>query len=118
MAIRFVALETDLVISLRAGAPDANGLVPERGITPADGYPCRHCLGLMAKGEAYLTLAHRPFPALQPYAELGPIFLHANDCPRGGGDAVLPAFLNSPRYMVRGLWHRHHRGDRRNSSSS
>jgi hypothetical protein len=118
MAIRFVALETDLVISLRAGAPDANGLVPERGITPADGYPCRHCLGLMAKGEAYLTLAHRPFPALQPYAELGPIFLHANDCPRGGGDAVFPAFLNSPRYMVRGLWHRHHRGDRRNSSSS
>jgi Protein of unknown function (DUF1203) len=102
MAIRFVALETALVLCLRDGAPDGNGMVPERGITPADGYPCRHCLGLIAKGDAYLTLAHRPFPALQPYAELGPIFLHANDCPRGGGNAAIPTFLNSPRYMVRG----------------
>ena len=102
MAIRFVALETALVMRLRDGAPDGNGMVPERGMTPADGYPCRHCLGLIAKGDAYLTLAHRPFPALQPYAELGPIFLHANDCPRGGSDAEIPKFLNSPHYMVRG----------------
>jgi Protein of unknown function (DUF1203) len=102
MMIQFVALATDLVNRLRAGAADANGQVPERGVTPADGYPCRHCLGLIAKGDPYLTLAHRPFPALQPYAELGPVFLHANECPRGGGDATIPAFLNSPRYMVRG----------------
>jgi hypothetical protein len=102
MAIRFVALETELVGRLRAGGPDANGLVAERSVTPVAGYPCRHCLALIAKGEAYLTLAHRPFPALQPYAELGPIFLHADDCDRGGGDAALPKFLDSPRYMVRG----------------
>jgi Protein of unknown function (DUF1203) len=102
MAIRFVALESALVARLRDGAPDANGMAPECGITPADGYPCRHCLGQIAKGDAYLTLAHRPFPALQPYAELGPIFLHASNCPRGGGDAAIPGFLNSPRYMVRG----------------
>jgi Protein of unknown function (DUF1203) len=102
MPIRFVALETTMVVNLRKGASDSNGLPPERGITPADGYPCRHCLGLIAKGASYLTLAHRPFPTLQPYAELGPIFLHADNCARGGGDATIPNFLNSPRYMVRG----------------
>lgn len=102
MAIRFIALETAHVERLQAGAADANGMVAERSITPVDGYPCRHCLALIAKGEAYLTLAHRPFPALQPYAELGPIFLHASGCQRGGGDAAIPKFLNSPRYMVRG----------------
>jgi hypothetical protein len=102
MTIRFIALETDLVQRLRAGGSDSYGLAPERGITAADGYPCRHCLGLIAKGDAYLTLAHRPFPALQPYAELGPIFLHAADCPRGGGTAAIPTFLDSPRYLLRG----------------
>jgi hypothetical protein len=71
-------------------------------VTPAHGYPCRHCLGLIAKGDSYLTLAHRPFPTLHPYAELGPIFLHANDCPRGGGDSAIPIFLNSAHYIVRG----------------
>jgi hypothetical protein len=102
MSIRFVALETALVRRLRDGGPDANGQTPERGVTPADGYPCRHCLGPIGKGEPYLTLALRPFPAPQPYAEIGPVFLHAGDCPRGGGDAGIPGFLDSPRYMVRG----------------
>jgi hypothetical protein len=102
MSIRFIALETALVHSLQAGHPDANGLAPERGLAPEDGYPCRHCLGDIKKGEPYLTLAHRPFPAPQPYAEIGPIFLHAEPCRRGGGTAAIPAFLDSPRYIVRG----------------
>ncbi len=91
MSIRFVALDSALVHRLQAGHPDANGQAPERGIAPKDGYPCRHCLGMIAKGEAFLTLAHRPFPAPQPYAEVGPIFLHVEPCARGGGDATNPA---------------------------
>jgi hypothetical protein len=39
-----------------------------------------------------LILAHRPFPAPQPYAETGPIFLCAGDCPRWEGDGVPPIF--------------------------
>ncbi len=40
-----------------------------------------------------LTLsALRPFPALQPYAETGPVFLCADDCPRWEGDGVPPIF--------------------------
>jgi hypothetical protein len=102
MAIRFVALETELVTEWRAGGADANGHLPERSMTPQDGYPCRHCLTPMAAREVYLTLAHRPFPAPQPYAEMGPIFVHADPCTRGGGDGQIPTFLDSPRYMVRG----------------
>jgi hypothetical protein len=101
MAICFVALDPGLVTRWRSGAVDANGQAPERGVTPTGGYPCRHCLTLMAKGVAYLTLAHRPFPTLNPYAEVGPIFVHANSCPHGGGTDI-PQFLDSPRYIVRG----------------
>ena len=48
-----------------------------------------------------LILAHRPFPAPQPYAELGPIFLCADACAPGGGSDI-PEILASPDYIIRG----------------
>jgi Protein of unknown function (DUF1203) len=102
MPIRFAALDTDLVSRWQAGAPDANGQTPERCISDGAGIPCRHTLAMVPKGEPFLVLAHRPFPAPQPYAEVGPIFVHAEPRPQGGGDGRIPAFLNSPRYIVRG----------------
>lgn len=102
MSIRFVALDDAIVTALRNGAADANGQMPERRRAEESGLPCRYCLQDIAAGEPYLTLAHRPFPALQPYAEVGPVFLHADPCKRGGGDARLPPFLDSAAYIVRG----------------
>ncbi len=105
MSIRFIALDEDVVATLRSGGLDANGQIPEVNRAESDGLPCRFCLSDIKIGEAYLTLAHRPFPALQPYAEVGPIFLHAEACRRGGGDGRLPEFLDSPQYIVRGYGH-------------
>jgi hypothetical protein len=101
MAIRFVPIPTETVRALQAGAPDANGQVPERHVASGSGNPCRHCLGMIPQGAPMLVLAHRPFPAPQPYAEVGPIFLCADPCPPGGG-ADLPVMLASPDYIVRG----------------
>ena len=81
MTLKFSGMPSDVAAAYRAGAPDANGQVPERKISDGDSVPCRHCLGYVEKGEAYLVLGYRPFPALQPYAEVGPIFLHAETCP-------------------------------------
>lgn len=102
MQIRFVALDSETVARYRAGAPDANGQAAERHVSPQDGLPCRHCLRLIKKGEPFLIVGHRPFPSPQPYAEVGPIFLHAETCARGGADDKLPEFLASPAYIVRG----------------
>ena len=82
MSIRFVPMPEETVAQLRAGGPDANGQPPERRIASEGGLPCRCCMADIAAGEAYLTLAYRPFPAPQPYAEVGPVFLHAEACPR------------------------------------
>jgi hypothetical protein len=106
MSIRFVALDSAIVETLRHGGPDANGQVPEFAVSNGSGVPCRHCLAQVASGERYLILAHRPFPEPQPYAELGPIFLHADGCPRGGG-AQTPPMLASAHYIVRGYSDRH-----------
>ena len=102
MTIRFKALPTESVRALQRGAPDAYGFVPERKVSDGDGVPCRHCLKEVAAGEEYLVLAYRPFPALQPYAETGPIFLHARECERAEEGEALPDMLTSRDYIVRG----------------
>ncbi|MFK0691606.1 DUF1203 domain-containing protein [Mesorhizobium sp. IMUNJ 23033] len=102
MTIQFKALPTEDVRALQRGGPDAYGHTPERSISDGDGVPCRHCLKNVAAGDAYLILAYRPFPELQPYAETGPIFLHAQECERADEAEALPDMLESSDYIVRG----------------
>jgi Protein of unknown function (DUF1203) len=101
MTIHFHPIPTDVVRAYQAGGSDANGQMPERQVSDGHGNPCRHCLKMIPKGAEMLVLAHRPFPAPQPYAELGPVFLCAAPCKAGGGDAV-PEALAAPEYIVRG----------------
>ena len=91
MTLMFSGMPSELATAYRAGAMDANGQAPERAISDGDGVPCRHCLGYVQQGEPYLILAYRPFPAPQPYAEVGPVFLHAAPCPAYGAAQGLPA---------------------------
>ena len=101
MTIRFTPIPTDIARAYQAGGPDANGQVPENKVSDGGGNPCRHCLQMIPKGAGMLVLAHRPFPAPQPYAEVGPIFLCADACDAGNAQAF-PAILNSPQYILRG----------------
>jgi hypothetical protein len=100
--ITFTAMASAQADAYRAGAADAYGNQPERMTSPGGGMPCRHCLGHIAEGEEMLVLAYRPFPSLQPYAETGPIFLHAKACPSYEAVEELPPMLTSPDYIVRG----------------
>ncbi|MBZ9680054.1 MULTISPECIES: DUF1203 domain-containing protein [unclassified Mesorhizobium] len=102
MTIQFTALPTENVRALQRGGPDAYGRTPERKNSDGDGMPCRHCLRNIAAGDVYLILAYRPFPDPQPYAETGPIFLHAQECERAVGTREPPEILDSPDYIVRG----------------
>lgn len=91
LAIR--GIPSEVAEHLWAGGPDANGQPPLRRPALGMANPCRHCLELIADGEDKLVLAHRPFAALQPYAETGPIFLHARQCSRYDGES-LPAWFD------------------------
>lgn len=102
-ALRFIALPTQEAEAYWAGRPDANGQAPERHVSSGVATPCRHCLTDIAKGEPYLILAHRPFPVPQPYAEIGPIFLHSEPCQRHPDSAALPAmFASWERLLIKG----------------
>ena len=102
--LTFKAMETAEVRAFQSGALDANGQKPERHISDGDGVPCRHCQRDVAAGEPYLILAYRPFPALQPYAETGPIFLHAEPCERYPEVDHIPEMFrkNGRRYLLKG----------------
>ncbi len=101
--LRFIALATDTVRALQAGDPDTYGQAPERHVSDGSGVPCRHCLSDVPVGAPFLILAHRPFAEAQPYAETGPIFLHAEPCERHGEGAEVPAqFRNREQLLIRG----------------
>ncbi len=105
MQLTYHPLDTATVRALRAGGPDANGMPAERHIAQGVGNPCRHCLDMVAEGRGMLILAHRPFPEPQPYAEVGPIFLCADDCdawhPAKAG-ALPPILRSSLDYLLKG----------------
>lgn len=108
MELFFEPIPTDLARALRAGAPDANGQPAERGaVADGMGEPCRHCLRNVVAGHEYLILAHRPFPAPQPCAEVGPVFLCADDCPAWPGQGVPPILTVGADYLVKGYTHGH-----------
>jgi len=105
MGFRVRGIDTAYVNAMRSGGTDANGQAAV--VTPARGAanPCRHCLGLIAEGEQKLVLGYRPFSRLQPYAEVGPIFLHAKECDRYESDQLPAWFGYLQPAIIRGYGH-------------
>ncbi|WP_018239737.1 DUF1203 domain-containing protein [Ensifer sp. BR816] len=102
MSLRYIAMPEIDAEQLRQGGRDAYGNLPERHISDGVGVPCRHCLRNVEEGQAYLILAYRPFTSAQPYAETGPIFMHADQCPAPDGSSVPPILTSSKDYLLRG----------------
>ena len=105
--LKFSGMKTQDAERLWRGETDDHGNLPETATSDGAGNPCRHCLKLIGEGEKFLILSYRPFDGLQPFAEQGPIFLHAEPCeayqPDGPGVEQLPPVLqDSPHYMLRG----------------
>jgi hypothetical protein len=108
-------ISSDEVQQIREGGADANGQPARTRIAKGLANPCRHCLTLIAPGDEKLVLAYRPFEALQPYAETGPIFLHKGRCERYESDLLPPWFDYMDPAIIRGYgtddWIRYDTGD-------
>ncbi len=102
MSLKYIALDSSEVQRLRAGESDSNGQQPELSLSDGEGNPCRHCLGEVPRGEPMLILGHRPFNELHAYAELGPIFLCAQDCERHPESSGVPALYRDQEMLIRG----------------
>lgn len=113
LAVR--GIDSGFVDLVRQGGPDANGQPALTRKAQGLANPCRHCLQLIAEGEDKLVLAYRPFGNLQPYAEVGPIFLHRRDCRRYERERLPDWFSYLQPAIIRGYgaddWIRYETGN-------
>ena len=63
------------------------------------GYPCRHCLQWAQPGERVVLFPYASIPADRPYAESGPIFVHAEACAPYAATDEYPENFRSHRVL-------------------
>ncbi|MCJ8324961.1 MAG: DUF1203 domain-containing protein [Rhizobiales bacterium] len=102
MKLKFTPIPTERYEQLINGGLDAHERMPIKQISDGGGMPCRHCLADIARGDEFFTLAYSPFETQHAYAEVGPIFLHANACEAFKAAGMPPSFLQREYYMMRG----------------
>ena len=107
MTLQVRGISTAEVEHIRRGGPDAYGQPALNRVAEGLANPCRHCLELITEGDEKLVLAYRPFEALQPYAETGPIFLHKRRCERYEAETLPPWFAFMEPAIVRGYGEDH-----------
>jgi hypothetical protein len=61
--------------------------------------PCRLCLRISKQPEDLILLSYQPLPDTSPYAEIGPIFIHAQACEPYAQQERFPADF-APRSLV------------------
>lgn len=96
---KIVPLPTEVAEAARrqAGAGE-----PDHALVTADaptGYPCRHCLQWAQLGEQVVLFPYESIPAGHPYAESGPIFVHAEKCEPYAAVEEYPASFRSGRVL-------------------
>ena len=95
-SFQIVPLPTEIAEAARravnAGAAD-HALITVDSTASA---PCRHCLRWANPGERVILFPYGAIPSGHPYSEIGPIFVHADECQRYGATNEYPAdFRNS-----------------------
>jgi hypothetical protein len=85
---------------LRRTGVDHGGNPMEPFVDAGGGWPLRCCLADSRPGDALAIVAWAPFEWRGPYAEVGPIVIHAEPCGGFASDGVPPQFLKR-RQLVR-----------------
>jgi hypothetical protein len=100
MTFRVHAIPAEQLRTIRARGRD--GLGNELRPMPAGGgEPPRCCLRDAGPDEAIALIGHRPSPLGGPYAETGPVFVHADPCPGYPAPAAYPAGFRTRRQVFR-----------------
>jgi len=101
LPIRIVAIPTEVAEVVRATLRAPVYGFPAHAELATDAAPCRHCLRLTAPGEdRRILFTYDRFSGLEPLPQPGPIYIHADNCPRYPEHAGFPEELRgSPRTL-------------------
>ena len=101
MTPTFHPYDSNWVAAIRAGGPDAYDRRAEHAVSDGGGHPCRCCLSDVEKGAPMLVCSARPFEGVHPYAETGPVFLHAEQCSAWAGEGLPPIIAARAEFLLK-----------------
>jgi hypothetical protein len=98
---RIVAISTEIAEAVRSTMRAPGYGFPAHAEPATDAAPCRHCLRLIQPGGARRILfTYDRFAGVESLPQPGPIYIHADACPRYPEDAGIPEELRaSPRTL-------------------
>jgi hypothetical protein len=96
-----VAIPTEVANSVREKLQAPVYGFPAHAELGTDGAPCRHCLRIITAGtDRRILFTYDRFAGVENLPQPGPIYIHAENCPRYAGDAGFPEELrDSPRTL-------------------
>jgi hypothetical protein len=92
---------------MRAAGTDDFGNALSPAVDETGGSPLRCCLRDARAGERITLIAYRPFPWAGPYAEVGPVFTHAEPCGGYREPDRYPEGFAHRRQLLRAYDHHH-----------
>jgi hypothetical protein len=107
VAFAVSALSPDDLSRVRRAGVDDFGNPFEPQVSEAGGSPLRCCLRECERGESIALISYRPFPWSGPYAEVGPVFVHAEECGGYSETSRYPEGFARRRQILRAYDHRH-----------
>jgi hypothetical protein len=98
-SMRMVAIPTETAETVRATLEAPVYGFPAHAEVATDDAPCRHCLRTFKPGvERRILFTYNRFAGIETLPQPGPVYIHADACPRYSEDAGFPEDLRgSPR---------------------
>jgi Protein of unknown function (DUF1203) len=98
-SIRIVAIPTEVAEAVRTTLRAPVYGFPAHAELATDDAPCRHCLRTFAAGQdRRILFTYDRFTGVESLPQPGPVYVHADACPRYSEDAGFPEELRgSPR---------------------
>ena len=96
--LKFLPIPLELSAEARATMTDRFGHRLHITKTMA---PCRLCLRISKAPEDFILLSYQPLPDTGPYAEIGPIFIHADPCEPYADSQTFPQDFASRPLVLR-----------------
>jgi hypothetical protein len=96
--VRILAIETEIAQQVRATLKAPVYGFPAHLEVAEDAAPCRHCLRTIAPKERRILFTYDRFTGKESLPQPGPVYIHADGCPRYPESAGFPEELRgSPR---------------------
>ena len=96
--LRYVAMPREIAAEARRTLKDPFGHDLHVQLEQA---PCRLCLRIPKAPEEMILLSYQPLADRNPYAEIGPIFIHSHDCEPYGDVEQFPEDFAHRRLVLR-----------------